>query len=247
MVGRRSASETAPLRVANNLMEAGWSDKPEKPDGRKNRGASGESLVESVRRLILEEIIQARIRPGTMLQLTDLAERYGVSRTPVREALSLLERQGLVTAIAYKGYLVKVIEPSDVHDVYMVRKVIEGAATELATGRIRPDQFEVLRGTRPAQVERMTLEYDEYAHDFHRAIVEACGSPRLLAVFEDIYSDVRRMQYAGIGNPRPDLIHAEHGTIVDALAVGDGKAARQRMEEHIDAVRMRALQSWLER
>lgn len=187
-----------------------------------------------------------KIMPGTMLQLTELAEHYGVSRTPVREALSLLERQGLVAAIAYKGYLVKGIEPGDVRDVYLVRKVIEGAAAELAAGRLTPEQIEALRGTRPSQQERMTLEYDEYTHDFHRAIVEGCGSPRLLAIFEDVYSDVRRMQYAGIGNPRPDLIHSEHGAVVDALAAGDGKKARALMEEHIDAVRARALETWLQ-
>lgn len=222
------------------------SAKSTRPDGRKTRGARDESLVESVRRLILEDIIQAKIRPGTMLQLTELADLYEVSRTPVREALSLLERQGLVTAIAYKGYLVKGIEPRDVHDVYMVRKVIEGAATEMAVGHFTPEQIEALRNGPPPQRERMTLEYDEYTHDFHRAVVEACGSPRLLAVFEDIYSDVRRMQYAGIGNPRPDLIHDEHSAIVDAIAAGDGAHARRLMEEHIDAVRLRALQSWLD-
>ena len=219
--------------------------KADKPDGRKTRASREETLVESVRRLILEDIIQVKIRPGTMLQLTELAEHYGVSRTPVREALSLLERQGLVTAIAYKGYLVKGIEPSDVHDVYMVRKVIEGAATELAAGRLTPEQLHNLGDSRPPQQEHMTLAYDEYAHDFHRGIVEASHSPRLLAIFEDAYNDVRRMQYAGIGSPRPDLIQAEHAAIVDALTAKDAKAARALMESHIDAVQMRALQSWL--
>jgi DNA-binding GntR family transcriptional regulator len=218
----------------------------DKPDGRKTRATRDETLVESVRRLILEDIIQVKIRPGTMLQLTELAEHYQVSRTPVREALSLLEREGLVTAIAYKGYLVKGIEPNDVHDVYMLRKVIEGAATELATGRLTPEQLKQLRSSRPPLQERMTLEYDEYAHDFHHVIVKACRSPRLLAIFEDTYKDVRRMQYAGIGSPRPDLIYSEHAAILDALAAEDAKAARALMESHIDAVRVRALQSWLE-
>lgn len=69
-------------------------------DGRKTRSSRDESLVEQVRRLILEDIIQARIQPGTMLQLTELSNLYGVSRTPVREAMTLLERHGLVTAIS---------------------------------------------------------------------------------------------------------------------------------------------------
>ncbi|MGW1681988.1 GntR family transcriptional regulator [Saccharopolyspora sp. NPDC002376] len=221
-------------------------DQRAKVDGRKTRSSRGESLVEHVRRLILEDIIQVKVRPGTLLQLTELAERYGVSRTPVREALGLLERQGLVTAIAFKGYLVKGIEPGDVHDVYMVRKVIESAAAELAAKRISPEQLEHLREARPAQLEKMSLEYDDYAHDFHREIVVASGSARLLSIFEDVYNDVRRIQYAGVGNPRPDLIHEEHLAIVEALAEGDPAKARSLMEQHIDSIRVRALEDWLE-
>jgi len=222
------------------------SSKAPKVDGRKTRSSRDESLVESVRRLILEDIIQAKIRPGTMLQLTELADHYQVSRTPVREALTLLERQGLVAALPYKGYLVKGIEPGDVHDVYLVRKVIEGAATELAVNRISPDVLDRLRKAKPARVDKMTLQYDEYAHGFHRTIIEAAASPRLLSIFEDVYNDVRRIQYAGIGNPRPDLIHAEHTAILKAMTVGDAAKARRLMEEHIDAIRIRALQSWLD-
>jgi DNA-binding GntR family transcriptional regulator len=217
-----------------------------KQDGRKTRGTREGSLVEHVRRLILEDIIRGRIRPGTMLQLSEIADDYEVSRTPVREALALLERQGLVSAVPYKGYLVKGIEPGDVRDVYLIRKVIEGAATELATSRIPRESLERLHGVRPAQVDQMTLEYDEYAHDFHQTIIHAAASPRLLSIFEDVYNDVRRIQYAGIGNPRPDLIHAEHQAIVEAMLDGDSALARARMEAHIDAIRTRALQSWVD-
>lgn len=214
-------------------------------DGRKTRSSRDESLVEHTRRLILEDIIQAKKRPGTMLQLSELAEQYEVSRTPVREALALLERQGLVAALPYKGYLVKGIEPGDVHDVYLVRKVIEGAAIELATNKLSTEALDHLRDARPARVDQMTLEYDEYAQDFHRTIMTAAGSPRLLSIFEDVYNDVRRIQYAGIGNPRPDLIQAEHAAIVEALTAGDAALARKLMEDHIDAIRVRALHSWL--
>jgi GntR family transcriptional regulator, rspAB operon transcriptional repressor len=215
-------------------------------DGRKTRSSRDESLVEQVRRLILEDIIQARIQPGTMLQLTDLSNLYGVSRTPVREAMTLLERQGLVTAIAYKGYLVKGIEPGDVYDVYLLRKVVEGAATEIAATKISEERLTALRAARPAQVTTMNLDHDEYSHDFHGTIVRASGSKRLVAVFEDIYNDVRRLQYAGIGNPRPDLIYQEHLAILEALTERDGTSARRLMEQHIDAIRARALESWLD-
>lgn len=222
-------------------------DRPDtaRPDGRKTRGARSESLLERVRRLILDDIIRARLRPGEMVQLTALAEQYGVSRTPVREALTLLEREGLVSAIAYKGYLVRSIEPRDVRDIFFMRRLLEGTGIELALDKLTADELTRLRGLKLPNAETMTLEYDNVAHDFHRTIVVAAGSPRLLTAFEALYNDVRRLQYAGIGTPRPDLIHREHGEILDALVAGDGPLARKRMEDHIDQVRARALESWV--
>ena len=98
---------------------------------------------------------------------------------------------------------------------------------------------------RPPQVSQMTLDYDEYANRFHRTIVAASASPRLLSLFDQVYNDVRRIQYAGIGNPRPDLIHMEHEEVLDALAARDSERARMLMEKHIDAIRRRAMEAWI--
>lgn len=217
----------------------------EKTDGRKTRSNRQETLVEQVRRRILEDIIQARIQPGSVLQLAGLADQYGVSRTPVREALSILEREGLVQAIAYKGYFVRSIEPGDVDDVFFMRRLLEGTGAELAAERASADVLERLGRVSPPVGERMTLVYDEYSHDFHRTIIEAAESPRLLTAFESVYNDVRRLQYAGIGSPRPDLIHQEHMEILECLVHRDPREARRRMEEHIDLIRTRALESWV--
>ena len=215
-------------------------------DGRKTRAERTETLTEHVRRLILEDIIRGRMRPGDLVQLTALANNYAVSRTPVREALSLLEREGVVTAIAYKGYLVRPIEPRDVHDIFFMRQLLEGAGTELATEKLASETINRLRQSRLPDADRMTLEYDNVTRDFHHSIMSAAGSPRLLASFEELYNDVRRLQYAGIGTPRPDLIHQEHMDVLDAIEQRDPVLARQRMEQHIDQTRARALNVWLE-
>lgn len=216
-----------------------------RPDGRKTRGERSETLVEYVRGRILEDIIQAKLKPGEMVQLTALSNQYEVSRTPVREALALLEREGVVSAIAYKGYLVRPIEPGDVQDIFFMRRVLEGVGIELACERLSDEQLANLRGSHPPPGDKMTIEYDNFARDFHRTIVAAAGSHRLLATFDELYNDVRRLQYAGIGTPRPDLIQAEHVEIFEALEKRDGALARQRMEDHIDQVRSRALNSWV--
>ncbi len=217
-------------------------------DGRKTRGARDESLVSQVRLVILDDLIQGRIKPGTVIRVPDIAARCRVSRTPVREALTLLVHEGVVTSIPYKGYLVREISPAEVNDVFFMRRLIEPAAAEMAAQLMESDQLERLldeAGRHPPPSSAMTLEYDTVSHDFHRTIIAATRSTRLLTAFEGIYSDVRRLQSVTMGTPRPDLIHAEHLGILDALTRHDGAAARALMEEHIDAIRKRAFEAWV--
>lgn len=218
-------------------------------DGRKTRTTRDETLVEQVRRTILSEIVEGQLRPGTVIRLPELAERYGVSRTPVREALAVLGREGVISSIPYKGYLVRPIEANDVSDVFFMRRILEPPAAELAAASLGRDEIQRLEHALsfpPPTSAAMTLQFDEHNHDFHRTIVRAARSPRLFTTFEAVYNDVRRLQYAGIGKPRPDLIHQEHVDILSALARGDGKAARDLMTDHIDAMRRRAFQAWTE-
>lgn len=231
--------------MATRKEAASAAGKRVKEDGRKTRSSRDTTLVEHVRTKILEDIIQGRMEPGSVIQLASLAEQYNVSRTPVREALSILERQGLVHAIAYKGYLVHTIDPGDVNDVFFMRRLLEGAGVERATPLISDEQLARMRELHPPLSEHMTLAYDDYSHDFHRTIITAVGSQRLTAAFESVYNDVRRLQYAGIGSPRPDLIYREHMEILDALEARDQQRARKVMEDHIDQIRARALEHWL--
>lgn len=217
-----------------------------KADGRKTRASRDGSLVETAQRRIFEDIIQGKLQPGSVIQLGTLADEYGVSRTPVREALKLLEREGLVQAIAYKGYLIRSIEPGDVRDVFFMRRLLEGAAAEIASQRIADGTLGRLRALQPPTGQQMTLRHDEAFHEFHRLIVEATGSARLIKAFEHIYNDVRRLQYAGIGQSRrPDLVRNEHSAILESLEARDSQKARELMEQHMDLMRKRALEDWV--
>lgn len=218
-------------------------------DGRKTRRTREASLVDQVRLTILDDLIQGRLKPGTIVRVPEIAARCGVSRTPVREALTLLSHEGVITSIPYKGYLVREISPAEVNDVFFMRRLIEPVAAEMAAESLDPAQLERLLGEmrshRPPTRGAMTLEYDRLSHDFHRTIIAATRSARLVSTFEAIYSDVRRLQSVTMGTPRPDLIHAEHADILEALALHDGAAARALMEAHIDAIRKRAFEAWV--
>lgn len=239
-------------RSRSGVSEAdGPSSSPSAPvreDGRKTRNMRDESLVEQVRRMVLDDIIRGRLEPGSVVRLPAIAERCKVSRTPVREALSLLAREGVVSSIPYKGYLVREISPGDVNDVFFMRRIIEPAAADLAARLIEPSEIARLRediASHNPSSAAMTLEDDEHAHDFHRTIIAATRSPRLLTTFEAVYNDVRRLQSITMGKPRPDLVDHEHLGILDALSDGDGNAARLLMEQHVDAMRKRAFEAWV--
>jgi DNA-binding GntR family transcriptional regulator len=214
-----------------------------KRDGRKRSHLQAQpSLAEEARDYILEDIIQCRLRPGEMIQLSPLADKYGMSKTPIREALTLLQREGLIESIPYKGYLVRPIDLDEVHEIYFMRQLLEGAAAELAAQRITEEEIEQLTNLRAPQTMVMTLEYDNYCRTFHLIIAKASRLSRLAETVMRTYNDMRRLQYAGIGRPRPEAITAEHEEILAALETRDPKRARKAMVEHISNIRQRALE-----
>ncbi len=197
--------------------------------------------VAGVRERILRDIASGVLRLGTMVQLSVLAERYGVSRTPVREAMSLLERDGLVVSLPQKGFLLRGIEPGEVQDINVVRRAVEGAAAGLAASRMGPKVVEQLAATT-----NEASPGPDHCHPFHRAVVQTSGSARLLQLFEEMYVDVRRLAYAGLPSCPEDLVRAEHRAVLNALVRGEAGAARVEMETHLDAVRARLVRSWLD-
>jgi acetamidase/formamidase/DNA-binding GntR family transcriptional regulator len=195
-----------------------------------------------VRERILDDIVQGRIASGEVIQLRTLADRYEVSKTPVREALSQLQREGLVESLPYKGYFVRPVDLSEFNEICRLRSLLEGEAAELAAGNIDEVTLAQLAAIEPpADVVGMNLEYDRYAHEFHRIIARASGSRHLLELFEKLYTDVRRLQYSGLGQPSAQQSSQEHEEIVNALRNRDAVAAREAMIRHVENIRARAL------
>ena len=197
--------------------------------------------VAGVHERILHDIATGELRLGTMVQLSVLAERYGVSRTPIREAMSLLERDGLVVSLPQKGFLLRGMEPGEVQDIHLVRRAVEGAAAELAANRIGPRVVEELAASTGDP-----SSWPDHCYAFHRSVVVTSGSARLLQAFEEVYVDVRRLSYAGLPTCPEEAVRAEHRAVLTALVRGDSALARAEMEAHLGAVRMRLVRSWLD-
>jgi DNA-binding GntR family transcriptional regulator len=213
-----------------------------KRDGRRDRSQRNGSLVNEIRTQIMDEIVRGALAPGSMIQLGKLADRYEVSKTPVREALGQLQRDGIVESLPYKGYFVRPVDVGELNDIDLMRELLEAKAAELAALHMTHDELAELRALQaPRGTSGMSLDYDEYAHRFHGLIAHASRSRRLAEMIEATYTDVRRLQYSGIGQPVAEDSTREHDEIVTALSQHDAQAAAQAMVAHIRALKARAL------
>jgi DNA-binding GntR family transcriptional regulator len=197
-------------------------------------------------------VLDGEYAPGTHLNQDDLCARFGVSRTPVREALRKLQAQHLVELVPNKGATVRVPTRKDLAEVYAVRAELEGYACELAASRMKPEAIANLRKLQSAVAEQIELleadavdSGEEAAFNsrvtranerFHAAIYRAAGNERLVAIISDLQSYFPKDYVWRATRHRPEghqLGVENHERIVSALEAGDGAAAREAMEEHI--------------
>ena len=135
--------------------------------------------------LIREAIIDGRLEPGRRLKEEELARELGISRTPVREALLMLQAEGLVDAIPNRGAIVRVHTTDDLDDLYQLRALLEGFAARRAAARVGEEELNQLT----ASCDRFeALDPDEELRElvrenlfFHSTILELAGSTRLAA------------------------------------------------------------------
>ena len=203
------------------------------------------SLADLARERILQDILQHRLEPGEIIQLKSLAEAYGMSRTPVREALTHLQQSGLVQAIPYKGYRIRPLEVDDIEDIIFIRGLLEPEAAERAATGITDEELERLEALKPTELGELSLEFDRYSEQFHALIGVASRSRRLAEMIEVMYRDVRRLQSAALSRSVPKDIVSEHNDIIEALRNRDPIAARAAMAQHVSLVHARALEETL--
>ncbi len=127
-----------------------------------------------VRDLLEEAILEGDLKPGERLRAEALAQRFGTSRTPIREALLQLEAQGLVDVEPNRGAVVRSFDRDDLFDLYQLRALLEPRAAALAAPRISEQDIEALDALCDDEDHMVANE------EFHRIILEAAGSPRLL-------------------------------------------------------------------
>jgi DNA-binding GntR family transcriptional regulator len=188
-----------------------------------------------------DRILTGRLRPGDRLDLDQLTAEFGISRTPIREALLELSYEGLVAITPRSGMAVVGITPEDAVDSFAILAALAGKGAEMASARITPDEARDLRA-RAAAIDESDDVVAANRH-FHRAINLAARSPRLL-------THVRQAQRVVPGNyfelfpEQEQRSRSEHAELLDAMERGDGSEARRIMEAHV-LTAGEALGSWL--
>lgn len=198
--------------------------------------------AEEIRQLLAEEIVRGRLPPGIQLDETDIARKFGVSRTPVREAIRQLEATGLAEARPRRGAVVAAVTKERLDEMFFVMLEMEALCAREAARHMTADEHAALirlhdEGTPFAEAGDVDGYYAHnvrfhdaiYAGTHNRYLAETTGSVRKrLAPF-------RRAQFSG--DNRPALSHAEHARVVATIVTGDGDAAAEAMRAHISVVR----------
>lgn len=180
-----------------------------------------------------QAILEGALEPGQRLRAEHLAERFSTSRTPVREALVLLEGEGLVDLEPRRGALVRPFDIADVLDLYEVRALLEPHAAARAATRVSPEALERLRELCTA-AERPGADHLALNESFHAEILVAASSARLESALRGVAGIPRafRSAYWASADMRARSL-AAHRDLVSALAAGEAELAAATMRAHV--------------
>ena len=199
-------------------------------------------LREMVYEKLKMQILTGAIVPGTRMMEVELAKEIGVSRTPIREAIRKLEKEGLVTIEPRRGAYASQISTKDMVEILEVRQNMEGLAAFFAASRMDPDQMTELKevSARYNEAVQSGNMEDMIKHDtrFHRIIVESCNNKILVQMIEQLQELVLRFRYIYYDNfRRAENMPEEHFAILNAIETGDAEAARAAADVHIDRLK----------
>jgi DNA-binding GntR family transcriptional regulator len=217
----------------------------QRPD---KRGADGQALVDRLAATIRSRVQSGEIEVGSWLRQETLAAEFGVSRTPIREALRKLQAHGIVEVKPHRGALVRGPTGREIRDAYEVRAELEGLAAELAASRIDDRGLEDLheaqamfrRAVEAIRRRRSTSpprgDWARANDRFHEAILSAAGNEPLLAIVQELHRRFPRdLTWAALSGNSSLLAQNvnEHARVLEAVEARDAAEARARMVAHV--------------
>ena len=194
-------------------------------------------LRDNIYSTIRQAILSLEFQPGQELREQILAERYRVSRSPIRDALLRLEQEGFVTVLPRQGYRVNPISIRDIEAMYDLCLLLEPAC---AAGAARADDATVAtldQFRNFSQNEASIADFSAYNRAFHSAVAAMCGNVRLAGLENALVEEFDRLlRYSMSSGKLPELspIVHEHGAIIDAIQTHDPEKAGQLAQKHVE-------------
>ncbi|MFN0263240.1 GntR family transcriptional regulator [Tepidamorphus sp. 3E244] len=204
-----------------------------------------DELVERVRALVVEGVLA----PGEKIPERELCERFGVSRTPLREALKVLASDGLVQLTPNRGATVARLTVADLEDVFPVMGALEALAGELACQNITDAQIAHIQDVHRQMVAnyeaRKLPEYFELNQRIHELILDAAGNRTLSTQYSSLAQRMRRARFmANMSDARWKQAVIEHEEIMSALQSRNGEALAQILKDHLQN-KFNSVRKWL--
>jgi DNA-binding GntR family transcriptional regulator len=209
------------------------------------------TLKENVTNLLRESIIDGSIPSGEELNQAQIADRLGISRGPVREALGQLEQEGLIRSVPYKGVIVIPLTPTYIHELYSLRSSLEGFAVRIGIERNDPKDVKALNtilnsmskaakaGDGP-ELTRLDLRFHStIIHMARHSLLERAWAPLKIGVQRCLHT--RHQIYRGL-----DEVIGTHPQLIEAIAARDTERAIQILHEHIIDAGDKLREVWLE-
>jgi DNA-binding GntR family transcriptional regulator len=218
-------------------------------------GETDWALVDRLAATIQSRVLAGEIPTGMRLRQVALADEFGVSRTPVREALRKLQASGLVEVVPHRGAVVRVPAAREIREAYEVRADLEGLAAELAASRFEEAQIRrlyeaealfsrsvdtlIARRDRRRNAAPTSSELANWMHandEFHQAVHDAAGNERLRRTIAELHRSMPRNLTSIVLSESKRLLREnvhEHRAVLGAIERGDSAAARKLMVEHV--------------
>lgn len=198
----------------------------------------------SVYERLRADILSCTLRPGLQMQERELAERYEVSKSPIRDALLRLEGQQLIEVMPRKGYRVAPISVSDAQELYEMRVLLERTGVQRLVETAADPVLQGLDRFRTAPEADTMVAWVAYNRAFHVALARSCGSARLSRALIEVIEQFDRLTLVSVtqsGPLGPDRLVGEHAAIIDAIQRRDRRAAGSLMQDHVEGSRRRML------
>jgi DNA-binding GntR family transcriptional regulator len=194
-------------------------------------------------------IMRGELKPGQRLNERLLTKRFGISRTPLREAIGILASEGLVTSLPNRGAIVSAVTAADAEDMFQVMAVLEALGGELACRRATDRDIAEIRAMHEqmrAYHSRRDLDaYFDFNQRIHQKIIDCAGNRELTDVYRRISVRIRRARYlANLSRERWDQAMDEHEEILEALVQRDDVKLKALLAVHLRN-KYEVIRSWL--